>query len=270
MRIIVTYGIKYEPQWLVDEMRENLSWCDGFAEVDCRSRTHEMWIDEREYRQLQREACAKLDADWVLVTSPDERWEKSAEMFIRKVVEMNRRRIYYFPLREMWSPNEYRVDGIWGRKTRPRLYPFLPGQRMTRKPIQSAPVPIDKGYKRRLLRQVNLYHLKMIEPESRRSRALAYEALDPNYRWGKKERSKLARIDPEGKFNDLGYHYLYDETGLRLETIPEGRGFEPAYTRRYVFRMPKQCEGCSAWAMQVGIDMQHRVLCEACWSVAVA
>jgi hypothetical protein len=243
VRIVATFGWKYEPKWLIDDLKKNLWWVDDFAIIDCRHRTDELWIDEGEYRRLQRAECERLGADWVLVTSADERWEDRAPDVIRPLVDgIKRRTIFRFPLREMWTPTEYRVDAIWGRKTRPRLYPLLPGQQMSQKRIQASPVPFAGGYHTPLV-DLNIYHLKMIEPENRVTRAEVFEALDPQYehqtRNGKKSKRRR-RLDPEGLLDQHGYHYLHVEDGLQLESIPDGRGYSPPYTKRYVFKVPKR------------------------------
>jgi len=38
-RIIAAFAYRYEPDWLIDDLRENLSWVDGFAELDDRDRS---------------------------------------------------------------------------------------------------------------------------------------------------------------------------------------------------------------------------------------
>lgn len=240
-RLVAVFGIKYEPQWLVDELIENLKgWVDDFAIVDCRYRKDELWIHEGQYRVLQREAYMALDADWVLVTSPDERFEDRAGDIIRPLIDGKKDRIIYeFPLREMFTPTKYRTDGIWGRKTRPRLFPVLPGQTFTNRSIQSSPTPNDGSYTKQLL-DVNLYHLKMIEPENRDMRAIVYEKLDPNYRLQNPNAARWKRLDPEGKFRKDGYHYLAKTEGMELELIPKGREFSPAYTKKYIFDVPDE------------------------------
>lgn len=243
MKLVAVFGWKYEPEWLIDDLKENLSsWVDDFAIVDCRDRTDELWINEAEYRLLQRQACFEKEADWVLVTSADERWEDRAGEVIRPMIEKNKRdTVYKFPLREMWSPTEYRVDKLWGRKMRSRLYPLIEGQLMSQRPIQAGPIPIRPALRPHVL-DVNIYHLKMIEPENRVERAYVFEALDPNYEMQIRDPKKLTRLrrdlDPENVLIEHGYHYLYNEDGLKLKPIPAGREFSPPYTKPYVFEVP--------------------------------
>src|SRR5690606_16868796 len=95
----------------------------------------------------------------------------------------------------------------------PRLYPLLPDQKFADQRLHALYTPVEGGYKRKDL-DVNLYHLKMIEPENRVRRAELFN-----------------RLDPEKRFQKIGYDYLADETGMRLEAIPAGREFAPAYRK---------------------------------------
>lgn len=242
-RIFAVGGWRYEPEWLVDEFRKNLAWVDELVIVDDRSRTNELWVHEGEYRKMQRRAL--LDAgirswDWVLVTSPDERWSTRAEGAMRRLIARPRRRIYEFPLREMFAPNRYRVDGMWGNKWRPRLFPFLPGQKFTEQKIQTPPSPVEGGYERVRVPRVPVYHLENIAPASRAERAIVYEALSP----GSQERAARSRFwrqhDPSGRYiRSYGYAYLADTRGMRLAPVPQGDLY-PAAKRPYVFRVPDE------------------------------
>lgn len=234
-KIFAVAGWKYEPEWLVDDMKVNLSWMDKICIVDTRHRVNEFWIHEGEYRQLQR--MALIDAgirvgDWVYVTSPDERLEDRAKDVIPTL--LNRNVNYVFNLCEMWTPNQYRVDGIWGNKKRPRLYRFEHNQRFSNKRIQQAPIPLNGKQKVNI--DLNIYHLKMIDPESRINRVEAYKKTDPNYIYQKRGNGRLKSIDPDGKFDKMGYDYLIDEQGMILKEIEQGRGYTPDHKRNYVFK----------------------------------
>lgn len=234
-------GWRYEPAWLVEEMRRNLAWADDVVVVDDRDRTDELWVHEGQYRMMQRQAL--IDAgiepwDWVLVTSPDERWDRAAEQVIRRAITVRRRRIYAFPLREMWSATEYRIDGMWGGKWRPRLFPFLPDQRFTRKRIQTPPTPMERTYTNVRLPSVPIYHLENIHPDSRRERAIVYEALSPGSQRRAANGPYWHRYDPDGRYiRRYGYAYLADPRGARFKRIDRG-AFTPSVTRPYIFRVP--------------------------------
>lgn len=242
-RIMAVYGVRYEPQWLVDELRKNLSWVDELVVVDDRGRKGELWVHEAKYRQMQRNALIKAGIrpwDHVLVTSPDERWSDNAEEVIRPLIERRSRTIYRFPLREMWSPTRFRTDGMWGRKTRPRLYPFLPGQRHHQGRIQTAPTPLG-SYRRRSVPSVSIYHLESIHPASRAERAIVYEAMSPGSQRRASRSQHWARFDPERRYmRKYGFAYLADPRGARLAAVPRQRGFTPPVTEPYLFRVPDE------------------------------
>lgn len=241
-RIYAVAGWRYEPEWLVDELRRNLAWVDELVIVDDRARTDELWVHEGQYRLMQRSALEDAGIrpwDWVLVTSPDERWEDNAARVIPSLIRRRRRAIYSFPLREMWTATHYRVDGMWGNKWRPRLFPYLPGQTFTQKAIQTAPTPVGGGYTRIRQPRVTLYHLENIQAASRAERAIVYEALSP----GSVRRCRRSRYwrrhDPTGRYiRRYGFAYLADTRGMLLQPVPKHRAFTPAPTRPYIFRVP--------------------------------
>lgn len=221
-RLVALFGIKYEPDWLVEQLKENLRpFVDDFAILDCRDRD-ELWIHEGDYRVLLREEARKKKADWVLITSPDERLEDGAGDVIRPLIDNNHdRKIYNFKLRELYMPNKYRVDGIWGQKTRGRLFPLLPDNKHAYQKIQCPSVPQNEEYENVYL-DVNIYHLKHIEPENRELRARVFKQLDPH-----------------NEFQGIGYDYLNEDYGAVLEDIPAGRGYKPKY-KKYKFEVPEK------------------------------
>lgn len=240
-RVFAVAGWRYEPDWLVAELRKNLAWVDELVMVDDRGRTGELWVHEGKYRLMQRaalEAAGIRPWDWVLVTSPDERWASSAERTIRRLIVRRSRRIYEFPLREMFTAKHYRVDGMWGGKWRPRLFPYLPGQRFTGRKIQTQPTPIGRSYRRHRVPSVPIYHLENIAPESRAERAIVYEALSPGSRARAAVSPFWRKHDPSGRYmRRYGFAYLADTRGMQLVPVPRG-AIVPPVTRRYLFRVP--------------------------------
>lgn len=221
-KLVAIFGIKYEPQWLVDDLIENLkSWVDDFAILDCTKRD-ELWIHEGDYRIWGREEARKKGADWVFWTSPDERWEKNSGSIIRPYIDENTdEKILEFELKELYHPLWYRNDGMWDRKFRQRMFPLKDDQIMKYQPIQCHGVPIGSYEVVHL--PVNIYHLKMIEAENRKMRAKVFNALDPDL-----------------KYQDIGYDYLDDEKEASLVRIPEERMYYPAYTKKYIFTVPEK------------------------------
>jgi len=219
-KLVAMCGWKYEPEWMIEEMKENMSFVDEFVILDCRKRD-ELWIHEGHYRLILREMAREKKADWVLVCAPDERYEKNAGPRIRELIDYNNEdKMYTFQLRELFNPVWYRIDGIWGNKARRRLYPLKDNQRMSYTPIQCPPVPSSPLERYDI--DINIYHLKMIEPENRTMRTKVFNALDP-----------------DSKYQHVGYDYLDDEKEAEMERIPEGREYYPKY-RKYIFSVPEK------------------------------
>ena len=193
--IVAAYARRYEPQWLVDDLRENLSWVDGFAELDDRDRA-EPWSNTAERVKRLFAIVREMGADTVFYTAPDERLQDGAGEVLRALAPGR----YSLNLRELWTPDSYRVDGTWGGRRRKRFYTL---------DDDSPVIPLN----------IDIYHLKMIEPENRAERARVHAAHNT---WDNRRR---------------GFSYMTDETGLVLERIPQGRGYSPPY-RPYRFEVP--------------------------------
>lgn len=242
-RVFAVAGWRYEPAWLVDELRDNLSWVDEVVIVDDRARTDELWVHEGEYRLMQRralEAAGIRPWDLVLVTSPDERWGRHAGRILRGLAAAypRRKRIYEFPLREMWTPTRYRTDGMWGSKWRPRMFPYLPDQKFTRRRIQTPPTPTSGRYQRIRVPKVPIFHLENIAHSSRVERAIVYEAMSLGSRERAADSPFWRRHDPTGRYiRASGYAYLADPRGMRLAPVERG-AFTPPVERPYLFRVP--------------------------------
>jgi len=200
-KLVAAFCYRYEPDWLIDQACENLAWVDEIITVDT-SRHPDLWVPRRERLTMMQEAARKAKADWVLHIDPDERLEDRAEKVIRRALSRPKFDRYALRMWELWSPTEYRVDGVWGEKWRRRLY------RLGCDP--KAPIG-------RL--NVNIYHLATAEPVNRTIRRRVH--TDHNS-WDNRRR---------------GFDYLDDESGLVTEPIPKGRGFHPPY-RRYIKQVP--------------------------------
>lgn len=219
-KIVACFGVKYEPDWMIDQLKDNLKWVDDFAILDCRDRD-ELWIHEGDYRLLLREKARKMGADWILITAPDERWEDSAGEKIRPLIDGQPKHptIYEFDLKELYHPLWYRIDGRYAEKFRRRLYPLYDDQIMCYQPIQCPSTPRG-DYKIEHV-DVRIYHTKMIEPENRTTRVKVFNKLDPNK-----------------KFQD-DYDYLDDEVGGMVKRIEEDRMYHPKY-KKFIFEVPEK------------------------------
>lgn len=158
-------------------------------------------------------------AEWLLCVDADERLEQRFAGDIAQILARADEKgieAYSLQLRELWNDrSHYRKDGIWGRKARYRL--FRNDIRHTKfdpRPLHRYWMPLEIVTR---LASVgahlphNLYHLRMVLPEDRRTRHLRYVTMDP-----------------DNRYQPQGYDYLVDEAGMELATIPPERDFFPS------------------------------------------
>jgi glycosyltransferase involved in cell wall biosynthesis len=169
---------------------------------------------DNKLRLLQR--ARQLDFDWLLCCDADERYEQGFLENLRTIAgsfPADQLVCISVTLRELWnSPCQYRVDGVWGRKSRARFF-RLPSV-ITFDDDQDLhgqwyPDQVRKGARMLRIRHA-LYHLKSIRREDRERRRDFYN-----------------RLDPERRFQAEGYDYLAEEgDDLRLETITPDRAYD--------------------------------------------
>ena len=124
-RVIAVFSYRYDAH-LVPVLIENISGVvDGWAAYDDRSAVGVL-SDEPTRRNLLLAAARDMGADWILAADPDERFEAALAERIAEFVAAPRDTRWYFDVREMFTPNAYRVDRLWGRKSGMRLFPCLP------------------------------------------------------------------------------------------------------------------------------------------------
>lgn len=222
MRIAAALSRRYEPDELVEEMKENLSWCDEIIIYDDRDRDPEdlRWLEHERYTELHRRA-GNLGVDYVLATAPDERWSHRAEGVIRQAIADDETNELFFatPVLELYTPTAYRKDGAWSTHFQVRIYPWKEDQVFSNEPIHNFCTPVHDAEKAKYIYAVQ-YHLKHLKRESVLNRVKSFEAADPT---------------GEYSLNGLGYGYLADETNLFLEEIPEEEMYYPIYTGDYTF-----------------------------------
>ncbi|WP_172298028.1 tetratricopeptide repeat protein [Pseudoruegeria sp. HB172150] len=216
--VFAAFSFRYDVN-LVPALIENLTpIVDGWVSWDDRD-AENAYSSEPARRSALIAAARKAGADWLLAVDPDERFENRLADEIRALTSTAEPVGWVFDARELYAPDAYRVDGIWGRKKQMRLFPLLDGVAASGEALHGRWVDPQA---RLQMRQtgLNLYHLRMILPERRRLR-----------------RDLYARLDPDRRYQAIGYDYLTDETDLQLETIPPGREFSPAHV-----------EDCGLWA----------------------
>ena len=134
------------------------------------SSTHQWRERENQVRLLNH--ARQHGAEWVLACDADERYETQFLSHLRGIVQslsVLRLPALGFMLRELWDvPHQYRMDGIWGRKTQVRLFRLPPAIRYSAgsdlhggwcpDDIKRAGQLVQTGY--------NLYHLGSLRSES--------------------------------------------------------------------------------------------------------
>ena len=90
------------------------------------------WDEVGNYRRLV-EAALRHGATWAVSIDADERVERDFRRRAERVIARGRwlgLSAYAVRLRELWdAPDQYRSDGVWGRKGPARLFRLRPGRR---------------------------------------------------------------------------------------------------------------------------------------------
>jgi hypothetical protein len=172
--------------------------------------------DELRNKRLLVDAAGRHGADWVIALDADERVEQGfrarADAALARA-EAEGLGAFSINLRELWDRHDqYRVDGVWGLKRNPRLFRYRPDHDFGGRELHGVWAPengraANGGFAHA---DLEVYHLRMVHALDRQRRMARYQALDPESRW-----------------QAIGYAYLADETGCQLARIPEARTFEP-------------------------------------------
>lgn len=177
--------------------------------------------DEPANRRVLIKAGQSLGAEWFLTMDADERLEDSFWHHLDDLIlqaEIERTDAFRFRLREMWdNPNQYRCDGIWGRKTKVaffRNYGDL--HQFDETAWHGEWVSVDSLSNGRC-RDVpfDVFHLRMIHVEDREARRKRYNKLDPNR-----------------TYQAIGYDYLTDVSGLEVRAITPSQSYRGMPTVR--------------------------------------
>ena len=173
------------------------------------SRDRSDWDEMGNHRQLVHGAL-RQGAEWALCIDQDERLEREFRARAERVIARGRRlgsHAFGVRVRELWgSPDQYRADGIWGAKTKAALFRLRADHEFDPRPMHGHKAPMQEHPFRRA--DLLVYHLGMLDATDRQARQARYEQLDPDARW-----------------QAVGYAYLTDEAGLRLKRVPPRRGF---------------------------------------------
>lgn len=176
------------------------------------------WDDGLNHRRLVEaawELCSGKQPCWLMGLDADERLEQGfrerAEAVIARAPEQGHR-AYRVHVREIWDdPLCYRADGVWGRKSSVRFFEARRDHEFDDRRLHCFWAPLNSRVDGDFPQaDLELYHLRMLSPESRAARRARYESLDPNR-----------------DFQAIGYAYLTETEGLRLERIQPGREYRP-------------------------------------------
>jgi hypothetical protein len=212
--IMAVFSYRYDAH-LVPDLIENIRpGVHGFVAWDDRC-AEDALSDEPDRRSRLFEAAKTLGADWLLTPDPDERLETGFAGWLPDLIAEGDRTIWTFMVREMFDPTRFRTDGPWGSKSKVVLFPVTAARVDPAQRLHFPTVGDGAGFIRRDAR-INLYHLRMATPARRQLR-----------------RDLYAAADPERRFQPIGYDYLTDDRGMRLEPIPDTRGFLPAFVEDF-------------------------------------
>jgi hypothetical protein len=182
-------------------------------------RADEPWDCGANRRRLYA-AAGRCGAQWIVGLDADERIERDFRR--RAEAEIDRLESQgvsagAIRIRELWDrPDRMRVDGIWGRKAHGRLFAFRPEAVLDERRFHGHWPPLDSRLRRPDGSEfyepldLEIYHLRMVRAEDREGR-----------------RDRYNRLDPERRFQAIGYDYLTDPQGLEVVALPAGREYEP-------------------------------------------
>ncbi len=195
-----------------DGSSEFLEACSSVIEVLRVAPDRPVWDEPGNHRALVA-AALHHGAEWILCLDADERLERDFRLRAERVIRRGRLlgySAYAVRLRELWdSPDAFRIDGIWGRKAMARLFKARHDHDFDPRPLHGLKAPLQARRNGRYpLADLSIYHLGMIRPEDRLARRRRYEVADPDTRWQR-----------------VGYAYLTDEQGVRLEKVDPRRGY---------------------------------------------
>lgn len=170
------------------------------------------WDEVENHRKLVA-AALRHSAEWILCVDADERLEREFRERAERVIRRGQflgYSAYAVRLLELWDdPEQYRLDGIWGRKAVARLFQAREDHEFDLARLHGVKAPLQARSRGRFpLADLNVYHLGTLRPEDRAARRRRYELADPERRWQR-----------------IGYEYLTDLRGLEVRRIPLHRAY---------------------------------------------
>lgn len=209
-KILAVFSFRYDAHLVPDLIANLQPLTDGWVVYDDTSAT-DLFSNEVERRVELLKAAREAGADWALAVDPDERYETRLASKIDGLTRRDKPLAYTFAVREMYSPTDFRVDGVWGTKRQARLLNLTQG---VIRPEGALHLSWHSFIPKVSLVETpyNLYHLKMIARHRRVARAALY-----------------SHLDPDKQMQAIGYDYLADDTDLELARIPPGSEYHPPH-----------------------------------------
>jgi hypothetical protein len=229
--VLAIFAFRYDAALVPGLIANIRPFVDGWVSLDDRNATGP-YSSDRERRLPLLEAAISHGADWVLAVDPDERFEDGLCERIGTLTAVNEPTVWGFHLREMYGADRYRVDGVWGKKVQHRLFNLPRGRAHTLADFAVRDLHATWHPTGHRLRNsgLNLYHLKMIDPRRRVAR-----------------RDLYATLDPERRYQRIGYDYLADDDGALFHTVPKRRAYHPVHHDDGGLWMPEPAQ-LSVWA----------------------
>ena len=170
------------------------------------------WDEVGNHRALVS-AAVRHGAEWILCIDADERVEREFRTRAERVIwrgGLFGLSAYAVQLRELWDdPGQYRCDGIWGAKARARLFRARADHEFDPATLHGQKAPMQASRRGRFPgADLQIYHLGMLSRADRDARRRRYEIADPEHEW-----------------QEIGYAYLTDPSGLKLRRIAPSRAF---------------------------------------------
>jgi glycosyltransferase involved in cell wall biosynthesis len=166
---------------------------------------------EVDNRQTLLETALGRKAEWVLCCDADERHE---QRFLEQLQTLTSgsQEAFALRVRDLWdSCDQYRVDGFWEHKAKFVLFPLMPFvDYYLSHALHTKWVPPSLPCRDENTLDFNLYHLLSVNRKDRLARLAKFRVIDPDSKYQPK----------------IGYDYLGDEIGIKVEKIASGRGFE--------------------------------------------
>lgn len=200
-KLAVLYAFSRHDYFLTESFKKHLIFKDYVVFNDTTNK--ELWYYEGYVRNCLLVTALKEGYEWALCLDPDERLLKSDQKKIERIVKSDtqKRTVYEFDFREMFTENKYRTDGKWGRKWKRILFPLSEENFYQNSKIHSHWYPRNKFYQIKKT-GIPIYHLKHTFPGAAEKRRAIYEEWD----------TIMAQKD---------YSYLTDMTGANFDEAPE-------------------------------------------------